>query len=133
MTTRESKSMLIGLPWQIKNNEHRIGLTPAGARELVDQGNQVMVERNGGVIIGFEDGDYRNAGAEIVDTPAEIFTRAEMIIKVKEPQPEECRMLRPGQVLFTYLHLAPDPEQTRLLVGSGETHEERLRDGRCSH
>jgi alanine dehydrogenase len=113
--------MLIGVPKEIKNNEYRIGLTPAGVRELVSQGHQVMVQRDGARAIGFENSHYQQAGAEIVDQPAEIFARAEMIIKVKEPQPEECRMLRPGQVLFTYLHLAPDPEQTRLLLESGAT------------
>ena len=113
--------MLIGVPKEIKSNEYRIGLTPAGVRELVHNGHQVLVQRNGGATIGFEDEHYTQAGAEIVDTPREIFDRAEMIIKVKEPQPDECRMLRPGQVLFTYLHLAPDPEQTRLLIESGAT------------
>jgi alanine dehydrogenase len=113
--------MLIGVPKEIKNNEYRIGLTPAGVRELVQQGNAVLVERDGALAIGFENEHYEQAGAEIVDTPEEIFARADMIIKVKEPQPAECRMLRPGQVLFTYLHLAPDPEQTRLLVESGAT------------
>ncbi len=113
--------MLIGVPKEIKSNEYRIGLTPAGVRELVHNGHQVLVQHNGAVTIGFEDEHYTNAGAEIVDTPKEIFDRAQMIIKVKEPQPVECRMLRPGQVLFTYLHLAPDPEQTKLLMQSGAT------------
>jgi alanine dehydrogenase len=113
--------MLIGVPREIKNNEYRIGLTPAGVKELLHHGHQVLVERNGGLAIGFDDEQYLGAGAEIVATPEEIFARAEMIIKVKEPQPNECRMLRPGQILFTYLHLAPDPEQTRLLVESGAT------------
>lgn len=113
--------MLIGVPKEIKNNEYRIGLTPAGVRELVQQGNSVMVQRDGAADIGFGNELYEQAGAEIVATAEEIFARAEMIIKVKEPQPVECRMLRPGQVLFTYLHLAPDPEQTRLLVESGAT------------
>ena len=113
--------MLIGVPKEIKNNEYRIGLTPAGVRELVQQGAGVIVQRDGALAIGFENAHYEQAGAEIVDTAEEIFARADMIIKVKEPQPGECRMLRPGQVLFTYLHLAPDPEQTRLLVESGAT------------
>ncbi|MCV6612586.1 MAG: alanine dehydrogenase [Amphritea sp.] len=110
--------MLIGIPKEIKNNEFRIGMTPAGVRELVAHGHQVMVQRDGGSAIGFTDQLYQQAGAEIVKEPEEIFNRAEMIIKVKEPQPDECRMLRPGQLLFTYLHLAPDPEQTRLLLQS---------------
>jgi alanine dehydrogenase len=113
--------MLIGVPKEIKNHEYRIGLTPAGARELIAHGHQVMVQRDGGKSIGLTDELYEKAGAEIVDTPEEIFERAEMIIKVKEPQPNECKMLRKGQVLYTYLHLAPDPEQTRLLVESGCT------------
>ncbi|SEQ42808.1 alanine dehydrogenase [Amphritea atlantica] len=110
--------MLIGIPKEIKNNEFRIGMTPAGVRELVSHGHTVMVQRDGGTAIGLLNEQYEAAGALLIDTPEEIFDRAEMIIKVKEPQPDECRMLRPGQLLFTYLHLAPDPEQTRLLVES---------------
>lgn len=113
--------MLIGVPKEIKNHEYRIGLTPAGARELVANGHQVIVQRDGGKAIGLTDEQYVKAGAQIVDTPEEIFARADMIIKVKEPQPNECAMLRPGQVLYTYLHLAPDPEQTKALVASGAT------------
>jgi alanine dehydrogenase len=113
--------MRIGVPKEIKNHEYRIGLTPAGARELVSHGHHVMVQKDGGKAIGLTDEMYEKAGAEIVATPEEIFERAEMIIKVKEPQPNECKMLRKGQVLYTYLHLAPDPEQTRLLVESGCT------------
>ena len=113
--------MLIGVPKEIKSNEYRIGLTPAGVRELAHHGHQIMVQRDGALTIGFENVLYEQAGAEIVDTAKEIFERADMIIKVKEPQPVECAMLRPGQVLFTYLHLAPDPDQTRLLLESGAT------------
>ncbi|KAA2286076.1 alanine dehydrogenase [Arenimonas fontis] len=113
--------MLIGVPKEIKNHEYRIGLTPAGARELVGHGHQVIVQRDGGRAIGLTDELYEKAGASIVDTAEEIFARADMIIKVKEPQPVECAMLRPGQLLFTYLHLAPDPEQTAGLVKSGCT------------
>jgi alanine dehydrogenase len=113
--------MLIGVPKEIKNNEYRIGLTPTGVRELVHNGHQVMVQRDGALTIGFENVHYEKAGAEIVDAAEEIFRRAEMIIKVKEPQPNECAMLRPGQILFTYLHLAPDPDQARLLLDSGAT------------
>ncbi len=111
--------MLIGVPKEIKNNEFRIGLTPAGVKELIDHGHEVLVERDGGLAIGFDDAQYRAVGATIVAQAKEIFSRADMIIKVKEPQPNECKMLRPGQILFTYLHLAPDPEQTRLLLASG--------------
>ena len=110
--------MLIGVPKEIKNHEYRIGMTPAGVRELVGHGHQVMIQKNGGTAIGLTDEMYQAAGAEIVETPEEIFARAEMIVKVKEPQPNECQMLRPDQLLFTYLHLAPDPKQTELLVES---------------
>ena len=113
--------MLIGVPKEIKNHEYRIGLTPAGVRELAASGHSIMIQRDGGKPIGLTDEMYVRAGAEIVESAEEIFRRAEMIIKVKEPQPVECTMLRPGQVLFTYLHLAPDPEQTRALVASGAT------------
>jgi alanine dehydrogenase len=113
--------MLVGIPKEIKNHEYRVGLTPAGVRELVGHGHEVLVETNAGQAIGFEDAEYLACGASIADDAASIFARAEMIIKVKEPQPEECRMLRPGQLLFTYLHLAPDPQQTRLLLESGAT------------
>ena len=110
--------MLIGVPKEIKNHEYRIGMTPAGVRELTAHGHQVLVQNNGGLAIGLTNEDYLAAGAEIVTTADEIFARAEMIVKVKEPQPNECRMLRAGQVLFTYLHLAPDPTQTELLIQS---------------
>jgi len=113
--------MIIGVPKEIKNHEYRIGLTPAGVKELVVNGHEVIVENNGGAAIGFENKHYIFAGAKIIDTAAEIFATADMIIKVKEPQPNECKMLRAGQVLFTYLHLAPDPKQTELLVASGAT------------
>jgi alanine dehydrogenase len=113
--------MLIGVPKEIKNHEYRIGLTPAGVKELIANGHQVMVEFNGGDAIGFSNDQYVAAGAEIVEKASEIFARADMIIKVKEPQPVECEMLRPGQLLFTYLHLAPDPKQTELLIKSGCT------------
>jgi len=113
--------MLIGVPKEIKNHEYRIGLTPAGVRELVGAGHQVLVETQGGTAIGLTDEQYADAGAEVVVSAAEIFERAELIVKVKEPQPSECKQLRPNQTLFTYLHLAPDPEQTKLLLASGAT------------
>lgn len=113
--------MLIGVPKEIKNHEYRIGLTPGGVRELVVNGHEVLVENNGGAEIGFDNEEYLAAGASIVDTAEEVFAAADMIIKVKEPQPNECKMLRAGQILFTYLHLAPDPKQTQLLVESGAT------------
>lgn len=111
--------MLIGVPKEIKNHEYRVGLTPAGAKELIRNGHQVMVQQNAGTAIGFTDEQYVAAGVQIIPTAAEIFAKADMIIKVKEPQPVECQMLRPGQILYTYLHLAPDPEQTKALVASG--------------
>jgi len=111
--------MLVGVPKEIKNQESRVGLTPASVKELVLRGHQVLVQKNAGAAIGLSDAMYEGAGASIVETAGEIFARAEMIVKVKEPQPEECAMLRKGQILYTYLHLAPDPEQTRALVASG--------------
>ena len=110
--------MLIGVPKEIKNHEYRIGMTPAGVRELVEAGHQVLVQRGGGAAISLTDDQYEEAGATVVDAAEEIFQKAEMIVKVKEPQPQECRMLREGQILFTYLHLAPDPRQTQLLMES---------------
>ena len=111
--------MIVGVPKEIKNHEYRVGLTPSGVVELVNNGHSVIVQKNAGQGIGYEDTDYTNAGAEIIDTAEEIFATAEMIIKVKEPQLNECAMLRPDQLLFTYLHLAPDPEQTKGLINSG--------------
>lgn len=113
--------MLIGVPKEIKNHEYRIGLSPAAVREYVAHGHSVIVENNGGAAIGFSNEDYIQAGASIVDNPEEIFAQAEMIVKVKEPQPHECKMLREGQILYTYLHLAPDPTQTKLLAEAGVT------------
>ena len=111
--------MLIGVPKEIKVHEYRVGLTPAGVRELVEHGHQVIVQTLAGTGIGISDALYQAAGAWIVGDAAEIFARAEMVVKVKEPQAVECKMLREGQLLFTYLHLAPDPEQTQGLVDSG--------------
>ena len=113
--------MLIGVPKEIKNHEYRVGLTPASVKELTARGHEVIVENNAGVGIDFSNEEYIEAGASIVDTAAEVFDRAGMIVKVKEPQPNECEMLSEGQVLYTYLHLAPDPRQTELLVKSGAT------------
>ena len=113
--------MLIGVPKEIKNHEYRVGLTPAVVRELKANGHSIIVENDCGAAIGLENDQYVIAGAEVVDSAAEIFARADMVVKVKEPQSAECKMLRQGQILFTYLHLAPDPEQTRLLVESGAT------------
>lgn len=113
--------MIIGVPKEIKNHEYRVGLTPAAANEFVQHGHTVLVETQAGAGIGFTDEDYTLAGAAIIDSAEAIFAEAEMIIKVKEPQPNECKMLREGQLLYTYLHLAPDPTQTQLLVESKAT------------
>ncbi|MDO8359986.1 MAG: alanine dehydrogenase, partial [Devosia sp.] len=111
--------MLVGVPREIKNHEYRVGLTPESAAELSHAGHEVLVETNAGLGIGATDADYVAAGAKIAPDAASVFKAAEMIVKVKEPQANERRMLRDGQVLFTYLHLAPDSEQTRDLVASG--------------
>jgi len=110
--------MLVGVPKEIKVLEHRVGLTPASVRELVHHGHQAIVEHGAGAGIGASDDDYARAGATIADA-SEVWAKAGMIVKVKEPQAAERAMLKPGQVLFTYLHLAPDPEQTKDLVESG--------------
>lgn len=111
--------MLVGVPKEIKNREYRVGLTPASVRELVAHGHKVVVQKDAGVEIGFPDEMYVAVGASISSTAQEIFAIADMIVKVKEPQPNECEMLREGQILYTYLHLAPDPEQTQGLIKSG--------------
>ncbi|HXF45062.1 MAG TPA: alanine dehydrogenase [Burkholderiaceae bacterium] len=111
--------MLIGVPKEIKVHEYRVGMTPTSVREAVSHGHGVIVETQAGAGIGATDDDYRKAGAEVVATAAEVFARAELIVKVKEPQAAERKLLRDGQVLFTYLHLAPDPEQAKDLIASG--------------
>ncbi|UOD32186.1 alanine dehydrogenase [Massilia violaceinigra] len=111
--------MIVGVPKEIKNHEYRVGLTPPSVRELTSRGHQVLVQKHAGAEIGLSDEEYVAAGASIVDDAQTIFARADMIVKVKEPQPVECAMLRPGQILYTYLHLAPDPDQTAALVKSG--------------
>lgn len=113
--------MRIGVPKEIKDNEFRVGVTPGAAREYVSRGHDVYVQTGAGSGIGATDEVYRAAGAKIVETAEEIFEKAEMIVKVKEPQPSEWVRLREGQILYTYLHLAPDPEQTKGLVQSGCT------------
>ncbi|MEQ5871133.1 alanine dehydrogenase [Sagittula sp. NFXS13] len=113
--------MLIGCPTEIKPQEFRVGVTPAAAREAVTHGHDVLIQSGAGVGAGFSDEDYSAVGARIATTAAEVFAEAEMIVKVKEPQAAERAMLRKGQLLFTYLHLAPDPDQTRDLLASGAT------------
>jgi len=124
--------MHIGCPKEIKPQEFRVGLTPNAAREAIAHGHVVTVEAAAGQGAGFEDADYVAAGARIAPDAAAIFARADLIVKVKEPQPGERKMLREGQILFTYLHLAPDPEQTRDLMASGATciAYETVTDGR---
>src|SRR5690606_15743730 len=114
-------AMKIGVPKEIKVLEYRVGLVPAGVVELVHDGHEVIVESGAGAGIGMMDRDYEEAGARIVAAAADVFAEAELIVKVKEPQPQECGMLKAGQVLFTYLHLAADPGQTEALVKSGAT------------
>jgi alanine dehydrogenase len=111
--------MLVGVPREIKDNEYRVGLTPSAVRELVEHGHQVIVQHGAGETIDLDDSRYQAVGAEIVPDAATVFARAELVVKVKEPQPAEIGMLREGQVLFTYLHLAPDLAQTEGLLKSG--------------
>jgi alanine dehydrogenase len=113
--------MLIGVPKEIKTHEYRVGLTPASVRELTRRGHAVLMESNAGQGIGMDDDAYRKAGAAVAATADEVFARAELIVKVKEPQAAERKRLRAGQALFTYLHLAPDPEQAADLLASGAT------------
>jgi len=113
--------MLVGVPKEIKNHEYRVGMTPGSVRELIRHGHAVIVQKDAGSAIGLSDAQYSAAGAELADSAEEIFERAQLIVKVKEPQPDECRRLRAEQTLFTYLHLAPDPRQTDLLLASGVT------------
>ncbi|MFY0664250.1 MAG: alanine dehydrogenase [Natronospirillum sp.] len=113
--------MYVGVPKEIKNHEYRVGLTPAGVRELTVAGHQVCVETQAGAAIGFSNEDYEVAGALIVQHASDVFERAEMIIKVKEPQADERALLRPHHILFTYLHLAPDEPQLQGLIASGAT------------
>ncbi len=113
--------MLVGIPKEIKNHEYRVGMSPASVREMVRHGHRVLVEAGAGVGIGATDDAYRACGGSVVDNAEEIFATAEMIVKVKEPQAGERAMLREGQLLYTYLHLAPDPQQTRDLVAGGAT------------
>lgn len=110
--------MRVGVPKEIKNHEYRVSLTPAGVRELIAHGHEVLIETGAGVGSGIYDDDYRRAGGQIADDAAAVFAGADLVVKVKEPQPAECVLLRPGQVLFTYLHLAPDPQQAQGLLQS---------------
>jgi alanine dehydrogenase len=113
--------VLVGVPKEIKDNEYRVGLIPATARELVGRGHRVIVERGAGIGAGLTDADYEAAGAELLPSADQVFERAELIVKVKEPLKQERKKLKREQILFTYLHLAPDPEQTVDLIESGVT------------
>ncbi len=113
--------MRVGCPKEIKNHEYRVGLTPGAVREYVAHGHEVLVETNAGVGIGADDAAYIAAGAKIAASAADVFKNSDMIVKVKEPQPSEWVQLREGQILYTYLHLAPDPDQTKGLIDSGVT------------
>jgi alanine dehydrogenase len=113
--------MKVGVPTEIKADEHRVGLTPTAAREFAARGHEVLVQTGAGADAGFEDAAYVRAGAKIAPDAETIFRDAKLIVKVKEPQPEERKRLTPEHILFTYLHLAPDPEQTRDLMASGCT------------
>ena len=110
--------MRVGCPKEIKNHEYRVGLTPGSVREHVAHGHEVLVETGAGAGIGADDNAYRAAGAQIARTAEEVFARSDMIVKVKEPQPSEWAQLRPDQILYTYLHLAPDLAQTEGLIAS---------------
>ena len=111
--------MKIGVPKEIKDHEYRVGLVSSSVRELVKQGHHVFVEKDAGLGIGQTNEDYQLAGAAILDSAENVFEEAELIVKVKEPQPVECKRMKPNQIIFTYLHLAPDPLQTELLLASG--------------
>ncbi len=113
--------MLVGVPKEIKNHEYRVGLMPGSVRELTAAGHRVIVEVGAGTGAGYDDEQYMAVGAEMVSTAGDVFSRADLVIKVKEPQLSECRQLRKGQTLFTFLHLAPDPDQTQALIDSGVT------------
>ncbi len=111
--------MRVGLPREIKNHEYRVGLTPASVRELISRGHKVLVQSGAGIAIGLSDESYMATGATLTLDASAVFAQSDMIVKVKEPQPQESAMLRPGQILYTYLHLAPDRQQTAALVKSG--------------
>ena len=111
----------VGIPTEIKNEEHRVAITPAGVRELTADGHNVLIQTSAGACSSISDDDFRGVGADIADDAEQVFTEADMILKVKEPQPGEIEMLHPGQVLFTYLHLAAYPAEAKGLLESGVT------------
>ena len=111
--------MIIGIPKEIKNHEYRVGATPAGVAELVKSGHKVLVEKSAGLAIDFTDEQYQNAGALILDSAVEIYQQSQMILKVKEPQKSECQLIKKEQIIFSYLHLAAEPQLTEMLINSG--------------
>ncbi len=111
--------MIIGIPKEIKNHEYRVGATPAGVAELVKSGHKVLVEKSAGLAIDFTDEQYQNAGALILDSAVEIYQQSQMILKVKEPQKSECQLIKKEQIIFSYLHLAAEPQLTQMLINSG--------------
>src|SRR5690606_37461315 len=113
--------MIIGVPRERKTHEYRVGLTPGSARELIAHGHHVLVESGDGAGVGAADADYARVGATVAPTATEVYANSEMIVKVKEPTVEECKMLGPEQILFAYLHLAPSPEIAQALIESGAT------------
>ena len=113
--------MIIGVPKEVKNQEYRVGMTPGSVRECIAHGHKVVVQSTAGIGIGCSDDAYQAVGASISTSAEDLFNQAEMIVKVKEPQKSECKMLREGKILFTYLHLAPDEEQVDMLLDSGCT------------
>src|SRR4051794_23021451 len=113
--------MIVGVPKEIKNNEYRVGLVPAGVKALVNAGHTVFVERSAGDGSGIPDVDFERAGGTILDTADEVWAKAEMIVKVKEPVEPEYARMREGQILYTYLHLAPEPHLTEVMLGRGVT------------
>ena len=114
--TTEGATMIVGIPTEVKKHEYRVGIVPAGVRALVNNNHKVIIQKGAGVGSGITDEDYQVAGAQILDTAREVYDQAEMIMKVKEPLPEEYELLRDGQLLYTYLHLAPAPELTKALL-----------------
>lgn len=115
----KAKSTIIGIPKEIKDHEYRVGATPAGVRELTNAGHKVLVEKNAGTAIDFIDEQYEASGAKMLDSAAEVYAKSEMILKVKEPQESECKMIKKDQVVFSYLHLAAEPQLTKMLIKSG--------------
>ena len=113
--------MIIGVPKEVKNNENRIGLTPNSVKHLINSGHDVLIQKNAGASIGFIDDQYINAGAKILDSAEDVYKSSEMVVKVKEPVPEEYKFLRDDLTLFAYLHLAGDPENAKKLIDTGVT------------